>query len=189
MEVWMPPLFQFTKSDLVQAAFNIVREEGLENLSARAIAARLKSSTSPIYSLFGSMEALEKEVVEKIVEMKVKYETTQRTGLPYLDVGLGYILFAREEKQLFRSLFQSNYSKVLLQSTKSELAKLISKDPLTGDLKEEQLHELIELGWYYIHGIASLSNIEFVDMKSEAEIVSDISKIAVPFIESMKAQK
>ena len=66
----MPPTVQFTREEVIDAAFEIVRHQGLEKLSARLVAGALKSSTTPIYSLFGSTEALEIDVLKKIAERK-----------------------------------------------------------------------------------------------------------------------
>ena len=46
----MPPKPKFTKEDIVEAAFNIVREQGWEALTQRSIAQKLNASIGPIYS-------------------------------------------------------------------------------------------------------------------------------------------
>ena len=58
----MPPKFKFTKDEIVSAAFGIVREGGEDALTAREVAKRLGSSTSPIFTVFSE---LAKDITEK----------------------------------------------------------------------------------------------------------------------------
>ena len=57
----MPPLQRTGKDQIINAAFDIVREEGFCNLNARAIAKKLGVSTQPIFSNFKNMEDLKRE--------------------------------------------------------------------------------------------------------------------------------
>ena len=46
----MPPKVKITKEDIANAALEIVRENGVSALNARAVALKLNSSTQPIFS-------------------------------------------------------------------------------------------------------------------------------------------
>ena len=46
----MPRRVKFDRESIIRAALDIVREGGPEALNARAVAARLGSSTQPLYS-------------------------------------------------------------------------------------------------------------------------------------------
>ena len=185
----MPPAVQFTRKEVIDAAFEIVRDQGLEKLSARLVAQALKSSTTPIYSLFGSMEALEIEVLKKIAAQKRSYETVSYTGSTFIDIGLGYVRFAREEKKLFRGLFQSAHSKMLLESMLQEMTELMKTDEGLSDLDAEQIDQIVRLGWYYIHGIASFANVDFAAPVTDGEIVDAIQRVALPVIAEMRKRK
>ena len=50
---------KYTHENIVEAAFQVVRSDGIEKLSARAIAKQLNSSTMPIYHHIKSMKNLE----------------------------------------------------------------------------------------------------------------------------------
>ena len=101
----MPVKSKFTAEDIIDAAFLIVRSEGAEKCSARAIAHELNSSTMPIYSCLSSMKELKEAVLKKALDLLISYETKVRTGDVLLDMGIGYIMFAKTEKHLFRMLF------------------------------------------------------------------------------------
>jgi predicted aldo/keto reductase-like oxidoreductase len=60
----MPPKQKFTKEDILETAFAIVREQGIENLNVRNIARRLDSSTQPVFSFFENMAELKTAVFQ-----------------------------------------------------------------------------------------------------------------------------
>jgi len=101
----MPRKNLFTKDIFINAAFKILREKGRDKLSARSLARELKCSTMPVYSYLKSMKTLVNDLEEKAIDLMLTYQTTSSTGQPFLDMGLGYVLFARNEKNLFRFLF------------------------------------------------------------------------------------
>jgi AcrR family transcriptional regulator len=69
----MPPQVSFPKNVILNEAFEIVRQEGLQALTARKIAQNLKSSTQPIYRAFQSMKDLETAVIDKAKAYAVNY--------------------------------------------------------------------------------------------------------------------
>ncbi len=101
----MPPKSSFTRGMLLDAAFKIVRGKGRDGLSARSLASELNCSTMPVYSYLKSMKKLDTELRQKAIDLMITYQTTPRTGQPFLDMGLGYVMFAKHEKNLFRFLF------------------------------------------------------------------------------------
>ena len=52
----MPPKAKFTKEEVIRAGLEIVRRDGFEALTARALGSKLNSSPRPIFSLFDSTE-------------------------------------------------------------------------------------------------------------------------------------
>ncbi|MDE6710288.1 MAG: TetR family transcriptional regulator [Oscillospiraceae bacterium] len=60
----MPPKSRVEKEDIIQAAADIVRENGIAALNARAVAAKLGVSTQPIFSNYSTMEELKGDVLD-----------------------------------------------------------------------------------------------------------------------------
>ena len=106
----MPPKPKFTKEIILNTALEIVRSEGWPSLSARNIAKRLDASVGPIYSSLQSMGALEEELIGEVYALLHESMMTPRTDDPVLNLGLGYIVFARDEKRLFKCLIDEKYS-------------------------------------------------------------------------------
>ena len=98
------PIRKFSADDIVEAAFRVIRKYGLEKFSARSIASELGSSTMPLYSGHRSMKDLEEAITKGATDLLLEYQTKERTGRGFLDMGVGYVMFAMEEKNLFRMM-------------------------------------------------------------------------------------
>ncbi len=170
----MPPKQKFTREDVVEAAFCLVRKHGWEGLSARSIAQELNSSTQPIYSHLRSIKDLKEEIVKKIFELLFSYGTTSRTGDPWVDVGLGYVLFAKEEKQLFRCLGDEKLTPLLRKYADESFASVtetLSGYPPFQGLSEEQIYKVRKMGFIFSFGLAALINRSLLpDIPDEKEI-------------------
>ena len=46
----MPKTIIFTREEIIEAAFEIFKQEGMPAISARRIAAKLNCSTAPVYT-------------------------------------------------------------------------------------------------------------------------------------------
>ena len=57
----MPTQIKISKEMILDSAFSIVREYGIEKLSNREIAKQLKCSIRPIYYQFANVKQLQKE--------------------------------------------------------------------------------------------------------------------------------
>ena len=105
----MPAKPKVTKEMIIDAAFEIARKTGAENINARTVSQKLSCSTQPVMYHFSTIEELKKAVYEKADGYHSQYlmsiKKPQKGVL--LEIGLNYIRFAVEEPHLFRFLFQS----------------------------------------------------------------------------------
>ena len=107
----MPPKARVTESMIVDAAIEVVRRQGFENINARTVSGQLYCSTQPVMYHFSTIESLKKAVYRRADQLHSEYLMNIREGLdPILGIGINYIRFAVEEPQLFRFLFQSGYA-------------------------------------------------------------------------------
>lgn len=102
----MAPRNKFTREEMVEAAVRVVREKGIDALTAKALASELGVSTQPVFTCFHTIEEAKREVRTAAERM---YDSYMEEGLhmkvPFLGVGMQYINFAKEEPQLYRLLF------------------------------------------------------------------------------------
>ena len=155
----MPPKVKFERENIINAAFNIVRKSGWQGLSARAIAEELKSSTRPIYTHLKSMRNLEENVVKKAMALLEEYSSVKRTDDKWADHGLGFIIFAKNEKQLFKAIVDEKhnhlYRKFSLEIF-NKMGKELKDYPLFKDFPEERWNNLRIIRATVDHGIAFL---------------------------------
>lgn len=155
----MPPKAKFEKESIINAAFEVVRKEGWEGLSARSIARELNSSTGPIYSHLKSMKILEEEALRKAWALFEKYMTTPVTGDKWIDQGIGHLRFAKDERALYKAIFDGRHHNVpnkIGQAVWKNLTEDLSDYPLFKDLSREMQQEIRSSRWIFNHGLASL---------------------------------
>ena len=173
----MPPKVKITKNDIINASIGILRK-GSEDLNARSIASALNCSTQPIFSNFETMESLWNAVISEayniymgFIENEVKDEKYPK----YKSYGMGYIRFAKEEKQLFKLLFMRNRSGEELTYSKDfeESVEMIMKSNGFSKEKAELVH--LEM-WTCVHGIGTMLATSFVDLdwKTISKVISDV---------------
>jgi hypothetical protein len=153
-------------------------------MSARTIANRLGSSIGPIYTHLKSMPNLEDEVVRKAFELLYDYCTAVRTGEPAVDRGLGYVLFAKREKHLFKFFSNAKFTDSINKYGELLRHKLdfdAKDDPSFSTLTFSQLVELRKRMAIFIHGLAVMVNtsfyIEDLNEESIAGIIRDTGKM------------
>ena len=52
----MPPKAKFTRDEILEMAFQIAKEEGIDAVTARELGSRLGSSARPIFTVFENMD-------------------------------------------------------------------------------------------------------------------------------------
>lgn len=107
----MPPKKKFTKEQIIDAAFEIAKNEGLSNITIRKVAKYLGSSIAPIYVNFNTIDELIEAVMQKINELSFKMLAEVNSGTPFLDIGIASLRFARDYPILFQD-FVFNQHKI-----------------------------------------------------------------------------
>ena len=95
-----------TRDSIIANETELIRKG--KEVSARNIAKALGCSTQPIYSIYSSMAELDRELYYHILEIHKNYIAKyvgQNDMTAYKVYGMGFIAFAKEEKQLFRHMY------------------------------------------------------------------------------------
>lgn len=97
------PKQKITKEMVVDTAFEIAKESGMEQVLVKTIASRIGCSVQPIYSYCQNMEILRQEVIQKATEYIQSYVTQQIDPQDlFRSTGRAYIHLAKEEPHLFK---------------------------------------------------------------------------------------
>lgn len=157
----MPPKPKITKDMVIDAAFEVAREAGGENINARTVAKKLNCSTQPVMYHFATIEELKQAVYAKLDRYHTEYlmniQKPQKGVM--LGIGLNYIHFAVEEPNLFRFLFQSGFAieNNLLEMIDSvELVPVISAMQGAMGISMEQTKKVFLTISLFAHGYASI---------------------------------
>ena len=156
----MPPKVKITKEMVENASFEVIRSNGHENLNARTIAEYLGCSTQPVLYTFKTVD----EIREAAYTLADSYHTEfimpkEDDENPMLSLGLNYVRFGYEEKNLFRFLFQTD------KFGGKDIETLLSDPDLSGILNimaeglkvdTEQARQMFLTFFCVAHGLASL---------------------------------
>lgn len=140
----------------------MVRENGIECITARSLAERLGSSPKPVFSLFKNMDEVLLETVKAIRAIYNQYIITGLSSdIPFKGVGTQYILFAIKEPNFFKLLFMSKLGDTAdalstlpsIDDNYKEILLSVQKQYSFSEAESKRLYEHL---WIYTHGIASL---------------------------------
>ena len=154
----MAPKNKFTREEMVEAALRVVRAKGIDGLTAKTLADELGTSTQPVFTAFGSMDAVRREVYAAAVRV---YDGSTNTGLkekiPFFGVGMQYVRFAREEPELYRLLFLTRtqeYSAIKSMEHLRELVRptLVKIYHITAAEADIYFRDL----WFVVHSLSTL---------------------------------
>ena len=156
----MPPGTRITREMIVDAALEVVRQSGLENVNARTVAKELGCSTQPVMYRFATVEELKRAAYARLDRMHTAYLLSvppERDPLP--EIGLNYIRFAVEEPNWFRFLLQSGYA---AQNSLSQMLDAEELQPILGamrrdmDIPADRTKDVFMITAMFVHGCASM---------------------------------
>ena len=169
----MPPKAKFTKEQITKAALGVVSEKGSQALTAKELGAALGTSTTPIFTVFNSMQEVQDAVMLAAMERFEEYaHKAAHLGPVFKQVGMQMILFAKEEPKLYQLIFMSSISEAQtfddiyahLGSVADECLDVLQKDY---DLSKENAKTLFEHVWIHTFGIGALCATGVCDFSHE----------------------
>ena len=156
----MAPKVKITKQMVADTAFEVIRARGHEALNAKSIAERLGCSTQPVLYSFHTVD----EIRQAAYEIADEYHTafimpggTEENSM--LALGLNYVRFGHDERNLFRFLFQTD------KFGGKDIETLLSGSEMSGILNimatglqvdQEQARAMFLTFFCAAHGLASL---------------------------------
>ncbi len=190
----MPPKAKFTKAEIIEAALNIVRTEGYEALTSRALGTYLGSSARPIFTVFKNMEEVQQVMIEAAKNLYKEYVNKGLTAEhPFKGVGTQYILFSVNEPKLFQLLFMAEQKQIpdlsgvlpLIDESYGDILLSIQKDYEISELSAKKLYQHF---WIYTHGIASLCATKMCRFTGE-EISTMITEVCTSVLKKIQEEE
>lgn len=174
----MPPTVRFTRDADLHAACQLMRREGMEALNARAIAKELGGSTQPIFRLFTNMEDLHRELILYVARQFQAHAEADmaQSDSPYIQLCTTYLLYGRDEPELFKLLFmrdrvsEGEYSD---QTNFDLVFNIIKKET---PLDDETALRFFERTWLFIHGLAVCIATKYIPCQDERYLISMVKE-------------
>ena len=174
----MPPTVRFTRDAVLHAACQLMRREGMEALNARAIAKEFGGSTQPIFRLFTNMEDLHRELILYVARQFQAHAEADmaQSDSPYIQLCTTYLLYGRDEPELFKLLFmrdrvsEGQYSD---QTIFDLVFNIIKKET---PLDDETALRFFERTWLFIHGLAVCIATKYIPCQDERYLISMVKE-------------
>lgn len=159
----MPSSPKIKKEDMLQAALEIVAQDGYAALNIKAVVKKLGCSTAPISWQFGGMDGLRQELIpfaEQYVE-KTYYGFSENEFVTFEQRGKGTIDLALEKPYLFRFLYTGERSQLLsngfeLKPDPSDETNVYEKIADLLEITVEQAMDFVMTMMVYTQGIGTL---------------------------------
>lgn len=174
----MPPTEKISREDIIRSALAIVEAEGLSALTARRVGAELGASTAPVYRQFASMDDLAQAVMEQANARLIAYTTQAYTDTPFLNMGTGIALFARDHPRLYRALFlETDRFREIVEAMLQQLTDDMRRDPRFTTMSRARRAKLLETMWTYTHGLASQVAVGLTRNATQRRIVEMLGSV------------
>ena len=178
----MPPKPKFTRKEVAFAALEIIKESGVEALTARALGNRLGTSASPIFTIFKNMNEVKWEARELALKEFEEYVGDFSEYTPaFLHIGMKMVLYAVNQPELFKLLFMQEHNREqrfenILGDLGSMPETCIKQICIDYDLSHEKAKILFEQMWVYTLGLGVLSAMK-VCRFNEEEIAQKLGQV------------
>ena len=190
----MPPKPKCTREIIAQAAFEIVKENGLSALSVREIAKRLGVSASPIFTVFSGMGEVKQEARElALQEFKELVSDYAQYSPAFKKIGMTIVSYGINEPEMFKLLFMQEHNEPFgFQNTINDLGDLYFTciDLIMSDYKlnKNDATLLFEQMWTLAYGLGSMCAMKVCSF-SEEEIGERLSIAFASHIMLIKSGK
>lgn len=174
----MPPTVRFTRDAVLNAACQLMRRKGIEALNARAIAKELGGSTQPIFRLFTNMEDLHRELILYVARQFQAHAEADmaQSDSPYIQLCTTYLLYGRDEPELFKLLFMRDRVSDGQYSDQTNFDLVFNIIKKETPLDDETALRFFERTWLFIHGLAVCIATKYIPCQDERYLISMVKE-------------
>jgi len=187
----MAPRKKFTKEDIISAAFNIAKDEGLDAITIRKVAEQLGSSIAPIYVNFNDVEELIQEVIQHTFTIVKNLILEQNTNHPFRDIGIASIKFAKQYSILYRDLIMKDNPYMQHDEEKLQfIIEQMKKDSILDGFSDHELRHIILKMDIFQTGLAvSVANGLLPDDFTEEKMIAMLDDVAEDVVLAARIRK
>lgn len=175
---------KITKEMVLQAAFDLLDEGGINAVAIKSIAAKLECSTQPISWIFGSMMDLKRELYKFAADRMwegIADDMGDKDAVhAFFETGVRYITNACDHPHVFRFLYIDNLKDTLgdgLKLPEGMSVFTVQFDPMAVEVlakeynvPKEKIGEAVQNTVIYTHGLATMMMWDDFKMPKETAI-------------------
>ena len=176
-----------SKEGLIDGAFRLVEEQGINAMSARNLAKFCGCSTQPIFRIYNTMDEMKADLMDKCFSFFSQYvaEFKSVSEKPFVNLGMSYIGFAKKYPHLFEVIFVRD------NGTDRNMYDLINGGDhgfvthefrKLGHMSPDSFSLLFMKVWIFIHGAACMVIKDDFDM-TDSDLVSLLEDTITAFYE------
>lgn len=152
----MPRSAFFSKETIAAAGLEIIRRQGVDALTARALGKQLGCSLSPIFTVFEDMDEIQVAVRRAAADLFADYVKDVLDYQPaFKEYGMRLIRFAKREQNVFQLFLERGNS--LLDNAPVIALNCLDEIKESYQLTDEQVLILYRQLWAFTCGIAVLA--------------------------------
>lgn len=187
----MAPKNKFTKEEIIQAAFDIAKEEGIDALTIRRIAKQIGSSIAPIYVNFKNIEEVREAVVKQALTVSKELILAQNSGHPFRDIGIASLKFAREYSVLYRDLIMKNNEHMKHnEENMAFVVQQMKQDPRLANFADETLQNILLKMEIFQTGLCVMAANDLLPASFlEEQMIEMLDRVAEDFFIAEQAKK
>lgn len=163
-----------TKAILLDAAFAMLLEEGIEQVTARKLAAKANCSTQPIFRIYNNMDELYADLFAKALDSFDDYVANfpKTTVVPFVSLGQAYIGFAQKYPNVFKFVFltKERYGRTLYDMINTENGYVTREIQAAKSQGTPDASDLFMKMWMFIHGAATMSLTDDYDLEDSQTV-------------------
>lgn len=177
---------------IIESAWQIVEDEGMDQLNVRKVASLSDCSLGSIYNSFGSFQDLQLHINAGVMtRLYRKLSEVTDQGISegktlkdiFRDMGFAYVEFGQTNRMLWKSLFeyfpQDPIPEWYVKHTGQEIYQICAKLSASFGLTEADAKQTLGFFWAAIHGVSAILLNKKMDRV--AELFNEDSLI--PYIE------
>ena len=187
----MPPKPKFTREQVIDAAYELTVESGIDAVVAREVAKKLNTTTTPIFTYFETMDQLRDEVREKASKVCTDYLKESLNYYPaFKEFGLRWIRFSQAYPNLYSLLFmikgmEKNSSGLVNGEFNFLRDEMKTEAMKTFGISREDADGLFETMSIYAQGIACMYTAG-VDVFDEETLSRKFSGVCLSYVAGCK---
>ena len=152
----MPRLAFFSKETIAAAGLEIIRDQGMKALTARALSKQLGCSLSPIFTVFKDMDEIHTAVRQAAAALFADYVKDVLDYQPaFKEYGMRLIRFAKQEQNIFQLFLERGNS--LLDNAPAAALNCLGNIKDAYQLTDGQILILYRQLWAFTCGVAVLA--------------------------------